>query len=96
MIMPLARKRLIAPWRLVTTGEAPHGVVLRPAIPAESDGNRLSSEIERGSTTCCRPALPIRGGGDPREAWLQRRPGEWACRPGAGRVILWSGASTTP
>jgi transposase len=28
----LARKLLIALWRLVTTGEVPHGVVLRPAI----------------------------------------------------------------
>jgi len=31
MIVALARKLLIALWRLVTTGEEPHGVVLRPA-----------------------------------------------------------------
>lgn len=31
MIVALARKLLIALWRLVTTGEVPHGVVLRPA-----------------------------------------------------------------
>jgi transposase len=31
MIVALARKLLIALWRLVTTGEAPEGVVLRPA-----------------------------------------------------------------
>jgi transposase len=31
MIVALARKLLIALWRLVTTGEMPHGVVLRPA-----------------------------------------------------------------
>src|SRR5678815_3168734 len=27
--------------------------------------------------------MTIRGGGDPRQAWLRRRPREWACRPGA-------------
>ena len=31
MIVALARKLLIALWRLVTTGEAPDGIVLRPA-----------------------------------------------------------------
>jgi transposase len=31
MIVALARKLLIALWRLVTTGEAPAGIVLRPA-----------------------------------------------------------------
>jgi transposase len=34
MIVALARKLLIALWRLVTIGEVPHGVVLRPAIRA--------------------------------------------------------------
>ena len=32
LIVALARKLLIALWRLVTTGEVPHGVVLRHAI----------------------------------------------------------------
>ncbi|MEE8533984.1 MAG: IS110 family transposase [Alphaproteobacteria bacterium] len=32
LIVALARKLLIALWRLVTTGETPHGVVLRPAV----------------------------------------------------------------
>jgi len=32
MIVALARKLLIALWRLVTTGEVPEGVVLRPAL----------------------------------------------------------------
>jgi len=32
LIIALARKLLIALWRLVTTGELPHGVVLRPAL----------------------------------------------------------------
>src|SRR3954454_2428234 len=27
--------------------------------------------------------MTIRGGGDPSQAWLQRRPREWACRPRA-------------
>jgi transposase len=31
MIVALARKLLIALWRLVTMGEVPQGVVLRPA-----------------------------------------------------------------
>jgi transposase len=32
MIVALARKLLVALWQLVTTGEVPHGVVLRPAV----------------------------------------------------------------
>lgn len=32
MIVALARKLLIALWRLVTTGEAPAGLLLRPAV----------------------------------------------------------------
>jgi transposase len=31
MIIALARKLLVALWQLVTTGEIPQGVVLRPA-----------------------------------------------------------------
>ena len=31
LIVTLARKLLIALWRMVTTGEIPHGVVLRAA-----------------------------------------------------------------
>jgi transposase len=31
MIVALARKLLIALWRMITTGQVPHGVVLRPA-----------------------------------------------------------------
>jgi transposase len=34
MIVALARKLLVALWKLVTTGEVPHGVVLRPTIQA--------------------------------------------------------------
>jgi transposase len=32
MIVALARKLLVALWRLVTTGEIPEGVVLRGAV----------------------------------------------------------------
>ncbi len=32
MIIALARKLLVALWQLVTTGEVPHGVILRPAV----------------------------------------------------------------
>ena len=31
LIVALARKLLIALWRMVTSGEAPEGVILRPA-----------------------------------------------------------------
>ncbi len=31
MVVALARKLLIALWRMTTTGEVPQGVVLRPA-----------------------------------------------------------------
>jgi len=31
LIIALARKLLVALWRLVTTGDVPHGVVFRPA-----------------------------------------------------------------
>ena len=31
LIIALARKLLVALWRLVTIGEVPHGVVFRPA-----------------------------------------------------------------
>ena len=34
MSVALARKLLVALWKLVTTGEVPHGLVLRPAMPA--------------------------------------------------------------
>jgi transposase len=32
MIVALARKLLIVLWRLATTGEAPEGLLLRPAV----------------------------------------------------------------
>jgi transposase len=32
MIVALARKLLIALWRLVTLGEVPEGFILRPAL----------------------------------------------------------------
>jgi len=32
MIVALARKLLIALWRLVTLGEIPDGVILKPAV----------------------------------------------------------------
>ncbi|HWN78710.1 MAG TPA: hypothetical protein VNN81_12705, partial [Bradyrhizobium sp.] len=37
MIVALARKLLIALWRLVTTGETLEGVVLRPAHSGDCD-----------------------------------------------------------
>src|SRR3974390_2565287 len=39
LIIALARKLLVALWRLVTTGEVPHGVVLRPRREHPVDSN---------------------------------------------------------
>jgi transposase len=36
MIVALARKLLIGQWRLVTTGEMPDGIELRPAAGANT------------------------------------------------------------
>jgi transposase len=48
LIVALARKLLIALWRMVTTGEAPHGVVLRPA--GEGDyPDSIRAAFTRGS-----------------------------------------------
>src|SRR5882672_11085634 len=41
MIVALARKLLIALWRLVTTGEVPDGVELRPAAACAAEGGEL-------------------------------------------------------
>ena len=40
MIVALARKILIAFWRLVTTGEVPEGVELRPSGMSETPNNK--------------------------------------------------------
>jgi hypothetical protein len=44
--------------------------------------------------------LTIRGGGDPRQAWLARRLREWACRLGALPLMRmtasWSGSASDP
>src|SRR3984893_638402 len=55
MIVALARKLLIALWRLVTTGEVPDGVELRPAAGATL-GNEKG---QKGFRPC--PALDGRG-----------------------------------
>jgi hypothetical protein len=49
MIVALARKLLIALWRLVTTGEVPAGVVLRAAEKKNSDTTRSRSPTNRTS-----------------------------------------------
>ena len=66
MIVALARKLLIALWRLVTTGETPEGIVLRVrrrerARPKQSprDGFAARPWFPGGL------AMTIRGGGDP-------------------------------
>ena len=44
--------------------------------------------------------MTIRGGGDPRQAWLPRRLREWARRPGTSpsmrMAASWSGLLQTP
>ena len=68
MIVALARKLLIALWRLVTTGEIPEGVVLRPAYVKASDEHH-GQPVRRSAAA--RDGLPmtIRGGGTRREPW---------------------------
>src|SRR5262245_21313904 len=54
MIVALARKLLIALWRLVTTGEVPEGVVLRPAVcatPSNKKGHTRGSAPGRADAT---------------------------------------------
>ena len=66
MIVALARKLLIALWRMVTTGEVPQGVVLRQRPDRAS---KITSEQHRVSArqAATSPGWPItiRGGGDP-------------------------------
>ncbi len=82
MIVALARKLLVALWRLVTTGEVPEGIILRPALGAA--GRHQSYPTEFGARRQGRPGVDDDpSGGDPRQAWLARRPREWACRLGA-------------
>jgi len=50
MIVALARKLLIALWRLVTTGEVPEGVILRPAAWAMA-GKTRKTEQQNNRTT---------------------------------------------
>src|SRR4051794_446706 len=64
MIVALARKLLVALWRLVTTGEVPEGVVLRPAAwgPVEAGPRRRFRDPPRRSSGG--PPMTIRGGGE--------------------------------
>jgi hypothetical protein len=65
MVVALARKILIALWRMRTTGEIPQGVVLRPADePSRMREDKLwfrrpPLELLSGAP------ISIRGGGDP-------------------------------
>ena len=66
MIVALARKLLIALWRLVTTGEVPEGV--RPAAGGVNRHDRALQEqtvSARRPQTCDELPMTIRGGGDP-------------------------------
>jgi hypothetical protein len=63
MIVALARKLVIAPWRFVTTGETLEGVILRPA--GRTPGRAFPYLL--GARLAFRPTavLTIRGGGTP-------------------------------
>ncbi len=69
-IVALARKLLIGLWRLVTTGEVPEGVVLRPARCPRND---LAPRPNKLAAPSQGPPMMIRGGGDPRFP-LARKP----------------------
>jgi transposase len=83
MIVALARKLLVALWRLVTTGEIPEGVVLRRAAEAPWWSRRPSEIGHLVDNVDDAMPMTVRGGGDPRQAWLARRLREWARRLGA-------------
>src|SRR5690349_16823772 len=64
MVVALARKLLIALWRLATTGEAPEGVALRPATRALARSGPRDG-FGAGPRSRDGPPMTIRGGGNP-------------------------------
>ena len=64
MIVALARKLLIALWRMVTTGEVPRGVVLRSGLNRRQEVQAQSCGTS-GDVDTHGWSLTIRGGGDP-------------------------------
>jgi hypothetical protein len=79
----LARKLLVALWQLVTTGEGARGRC--PATGGVTCHCGADDQARLGARRHVYDAMPhdVRGGGDPRQAWLARRLREWACRLGA-------------
>jgi transposase len=75
MIVALARKLLVALWRLVTTGEVPEGGFCVRQQRKLQLRRRRASEIGWPVEKKCDGVMPrtVRGGGDPRRAWLARR-----------------------
>ena len=63
MIVALARKLLIALWRLVTLGEVPEGFIPRPALQEFGDGRKHTGLPDR--PRACHGLRTIRGGGNP-------------------------------
>ena len=53
VIVALARKLLIALWRLVTTGEVPDGVELRPAGELYREQHSITRKDKKGSAPDC-------------------------------------------
>src|SRR3546814_13913522 len=48
LIVALARKLLVALWRMVTTGEVPAGLVLRPDRQSVVEGKMVSVRVDLG------------------------------------------------
>jgi hypothetical protein len=74
MIVALARKLLIALWRMVTTGEVPRGVVLRQAV--------WTADKKFKHRVAARPAMVNARlvAHDPRWWWPEPEHGHWTVR----------------
>jgi len=96
MIVALARKLLIAPWRRVTTGEVPEGVGLRPAAGRWADGpGRVSARGPQADSG--EPRITIRVGSNPRCHIVLNRNVELVRRGSASppmrMIALWFGTA---
>ena len=99
MIVALARKLLIALWRMVTTGEIPAGVALRTAA-AKTSYRGAANPVSASFALWRQPLIMIRGGGDPNTAMALKPCPEWGRRLGASpqkRIVAsWSGSRMDP
>jgi hypothetical protein len=102
MIVALARKLLIALWRLVTIGEIPVGVALRTVSlePCDRTGAEIIPSFGILRALAQRSLIMIRDGGDPNTAMASKPSPEWARHLGASplkrMVASWSGSDIGP